>query len=261
VRGSGKRRLGVVALVLVALVVPAATIVAAQPPPSEQDPAEVRRLADEILARDEFQPPEPTLLERIGDWLGDLFPGDSNSGDGGSEGSGSGGAGAAGGGGSGVLTTILLVLAVVGVGYVVFVLVGQPRRRRPERDDDPALEIEPHRSAGEWLAAAEQAEAEGRWKDGLRARFRALVEELLDARIVPEVAGRTSGELRGDVQANLPAAGPAFALAVDLFDRAWYGDLPTGPEEALQFSAAATAVVAEVPRRPAPAPEPVEVEA
>jgi hypothetical protein len=250
--------LGLLAVV-VALVAPAVASLAAEPPPSGQDPAEVRRVADEVLGRDEFQPPEPTLLERLRDWLGDLFPGDSTSGDGGS-GSGSTSAGAAGTGGSGVLTSILLVLAVVGVGYIAYVLLRQPRRRRRSDDDDPEVELEPRRSAGEWLTAAEQAEAEGRWKDGLRARFRALVEELLEARVVPEVAGRTTGELRADVAAGVPAGAAAFAAAAELFDRAWYGDLPTGPDEAQRFAAAAATVGAEVARRPTPEPALAEVE-
>lgn len=255
----GRRLVGAL-LLAAALVLPSAagTVVAAEPPAPTHEPEDVRQLADDVLARGEFQPPERTLLERFFDWL---LPGDSGSGDSGSGGSGDAQAGAAGTGGSSALTSILLVVAVVAVGFIVHVLIRQPRRARSDDDDDPAPEVEPHRTARQWSSAAEEAEAAGRWKDGLRARFRALVEELTEGRVVPEVAGRTTGELRADVAAGLPAAAASFAVAAELFDRAWYGDLPTGPEESRRFAAAAAAVLAEVPRRPTAPPEPVEVEA
>lgn len=255
----GRRRAGLVALVVAVLAVPvAASTVAAEPPASTHDPDDVRQLADDILDRDEFQPPEDTLLERFLDWL---VPGDSDSDGSSGDGTGSGGEASAGSGGSSAFTSILLVAALVAVGYVASILLRQPRRRRPDDDGDPEVELAPHRTARQWLAAAEQAEAEGRWKEGLRARFRGLVEELTEGRVVPEVAGRTTGELRVDVAAGVPAAAAAFGEAAELFDRAWYGDLPTGPDEARRFAAAAAAVLAEVPKRPAPAPEPVEVDA
>lgn len=238
--------------VVLALVVPAA---GAEPPPLEHDPQDVRQLADEILERDEFQPPQRSILQRIGDWLQDLLGGDS--GDGGGSGS-SAEAGGAGAGGSSVFTVVLFVLAVVAVGYVVLVLLRHPRRRRVIGDDDLAVELEAHRTARQWAADAQRFEAEGRWKDGLRCRFRALVEELVDERVVPELAGRTSGELRLDVRAAVPAAADRFDEAATLFERAWYGDLPTGPEEAGRFAASAEAVLAEA-ARPVSRPEPAGV--
>lgn len=228
------------------LLVPAA---GAEPPRSTHDPAEVRQLADDILARDEFQPPQRSVLESIGDWIGDhLVPGDSN-GDGGGSGSTSGGPSAGGSGGSGILTTILFVVAVAALGYVAWLLVQQPRRRRRLTDEDPAAEVEAHRSAREWSDLAARYEAEGQWKDGLRCRFRALLERLVDGRVVPEVAGRTTGELRADVHTGLPAAGAEFDAAAELFDRAWYGDLPTGADEAGRFAGSAAVVLAELDRR------------
>lgn len=239
-------------LAVVVGVVPAA---GAEPPSPVHDPAAVRELAEEILDRQEFQPPEPTLLDRIADWIGDriddVLPGSSDGGNLAGP--------TAGAGGSSVLTSVLLVLAVVAVGWIIWRLFSQPRRRRVA-EEEPPTEIEVHHSAEEWAEQALGHEAEGRWKDGLRCRFRALVERLADEGLVPERAGRTSGELRLDVADSLPAAADAFGRAADLFERAWYGDLPTGAEEATRFADAAAAVLAEAGRhRSRPAADPVEV--
>jgi hypothetical protein len=197
------------------------------PPPPRHDPEEVRELADRILARDEFQPPSETLLERIARWIADLFDG--------------GGGGTTtpfsfGTGGSVVFTLLLLAVAIVAIVFVVRALLGRPRRKKQAPEPEPEAEVEVVRSVDEWTEAAQRHEAAGQWKDGLRCRFRALVVRLTERGIVPEIAGRTSGELRADVRAVVPPAGPDFDGAAELFDRAWYGDLPTGPEEARRFA-------------------------
>lgn len=237
------RRLLVVAAAVLAALVPSA-VATAEPPPLEHDPEDVRQLADDILDRREFQPPERSLLERLADWIEDLLGGDSG-------GSGPERSANPGTGGSSPLTVVLLALAVAAAGYLAYHLLRHPRRRRRDEDDDVAVEVEAHRTARQWLAEAERLEAEGRWKQGLRCRFRSLVEQLVDEGVVPELAGRTSGELRADVTAVAPAAAAPFAEAAELFDRAWYGDLPTGADEARRFAAAAVATLAEVAGRPA----------
>ena len=246
IAGAGLSFVGLLGLGLV--VVPRA---GAEPPTPAHDPAAVRELADEILARDEFQPPDPTLLDRIFDWIDDhLIPGDGD--DGGSR------ASLPGTGGSGIVTAVFLVAAVVAIGWILRTLLRHRRRRRRRAEDDPATEIEVHRSASEWAEAAARHESEGRWKEGLRCRFRALVELLTDDGVVPEIAGRTSGELLDDVAAELPEAAEPFGSAVHLFERAWYGDLPTGAHEAAAFGAAADAVLGGLSQRRARR-EPAEV--
>jgi hypothetical protein len=42
----------------------------------------------------------------------------------------------------------------------------------------------------------------------------------------------------------MPEVAEAFDDAADLFDRAWYGDLPTGPDEAARFRSDAEQVLA-----------------
>lgn len=232
---------------------PLAPFAAGDPPPAQHDPAAVRDRADDILARDEFQPPEDSLLDGVWEWIVDhLIPGDSNGG--GSEGSGSEGSGGGGGGigaGQSVFTVILFVLAAVAIGFVVRSLLGRSLPKRADRPDPVAIDVEERRSADEWASVAERHEAAGDWKEGLRCRFRALVERLIATGVVPEIPGRTSGELRADVRASTPAAADAFGEAALLFERAFYGDLDTGPDEARRFAELAAQILttppAEVP--------------
>lgn len=213
----------------------------AEPPVPTHDPEEVRRLADEILARPEFEPPERSFLQRLADWvlrrLERLFGGD---GDGGFEV----GAGGGGAGGSSVFTIVVLVIAVVLVVVIVRALRGTWRRRARRPSEVLDVDVDVRRTADAWDALARQLERDGRWKDAIRARFGSLVERLVDRGLVADVPGRTSGEYRVDVRASLPEVADAFADAADLFDRAWYGDLPTGASEAARFSQDAELVLA-----------------
>ncbi len=205
-----------------------------QPPVPVHDPEDVRRLADEILARREFAPPERSFLHRAVDWilrqLERLFGG----GDG--DAPGVGGESVGGAGGSAWFTLLLLVLAAVLVVVVLRALSGTWTGRRRKEDDPLDIDVDERRDAAAWDDLARRLEAEGRWKDAMRARFGSLVERLAEVGVVADVPGRTSGEYRVDVRGTLPAAADDFARASELFERAWYGDLPTGPDEAERFA-------------------------
>jgi len=217
---------------LVSVVAVAARAVADLEPP-QRDPDEVGRLADDVLARSEFQPREPSLVDRALEWLGerlaDLFSRIFG----------------VGGGGSNAVGIALMVVAI-GAAAVLLArnLRGVPRRRRPDDDDEPWLAVDEVRDAPGWDEAAAAAEAAGDWRQGLRCRFGALTTRLGERGLLPPEPGRTTGEHRADVRRTLPAAGDDFAVAAELFDRAWYGGLPTGPDEAARFAAAAAAVLA-----------------
>ena len=193
-------------------------------------PEEIRDLADEILARSEFDQPEPGLLERIGTWIGDRIQGvlDFLTG-----------------GPIGWVLGLLVVAAAVAV-LARFLLGADWRRVLRRRRRAGALGPTRHevlqKTPSAWRAEAESLEADGAWKLALRCRYRALVGELLDERLVDPAAGRTTGELRQDVAANAPDRADAFAAASDLFDLAWYADRPTGPEESARFRELAASV-------------------
>jgi Domain of unknown function (DUF4129) len=198
---------------------------------------EVRR----VMAREEFQY-EKSWFDRLSDWIGRqlerLFGGDG----GGSVPAG--GSSFAGGIGS-VIAWILILAAVAAVVAVIaYVVLHRVRRVRDDDGPESEVEIEHRRSAREWEGDAARLEAEGDWKGALRARYRHLVRTLVDRRQLPDIAGRTTGELREDLAGTTPDAGDAFDTASLLFELAWYAHVPSGPEQSEQFRAAAQAVLA-----------------
>ena len=188
-------------------------------PPPTADPEEVRRGAEEILARPEFQEPPRSLYQRVLDWIGDRLA-DA--------------IGALISGGTGAVVAWVLLAVVVGVvGLLIVKAVQRDRRRRDGADDGPAIGVttDERRPAEAWSAEAERLEAEGRWREALRCRYRALVATLARTGVVEEVPGRTAGEYRTLVTRTKPPVAEPFAGATDLFERAWYGSEDTGPDD------------------------------
>lgn len=203
-------------------------------PPPTADPEGVRRGADEILARPEFQEPARSLYQRALDWIGDRL------------------ADAIGaliaGGSTGVIAWVFLALVVALVVWLVMRAVQRDAGRRGNRGG-PALGVEVERDerrpATAWLAEAERLEGEGRWREAVRCRYRALVATLAGRGVVEEVPGRTAGEYRTLVRAARPPVAEPFADASDLFEEAWYGPGDTGPEAGAAFRRLADRVTSE----------------
>lgn len=198
-------------------------------PPSERDPARVRELADRILAEGRYHRPPKSIPERIMSWVGEQIAKVFNA--------------LVGGGGGNVLAWVILVAAV---GGVIYLLVRYGRVSLPALapQDEAQVMVELTRSAGEWRREAERLEGLGRWAEGLRARHRALVADLVRRGAISDQAGRTAGEYVGDLRRTQPEAAPVLAAATELFEAAWYGGAHTGAAEAARFDALATEVLA-----------------
>lgn len=192
----------------------------ALPPPSH-DPEEVRQLADEILAQARYRQPARSPFDRASEWLFERF----------SELVGR----LAGGGGGAVVAWIILLAAVAGV---VLLLVRYGRVSLPvfAGGEERGVMVELTRTPAEWRSDAERLEAEGRWREGLLCRYRALVAELVRRDAIRDQAGRTAGEYVRDVAEALPDASAPFAAATELFEAAWYGGADTAAPEAARFA-------------------------
>lgn len=197
-------------------------------PEPDTDPAEVGRLADEVLARPEFQPEQKGLVERAFDWVGDTL-GDLLD-------------GLFTGGGNALLAWFILALIV---GAVAFLAVRLGRTVRADHAGVEERRRPPRRPPVEWLREAEEHEAKGEWRAALRCRYRALVGDLVARQLIPDVPGRTTGEYRREVADAAPAAAGDFAGATELFELAWYGHRPTGPDENARFRDLADRVLVE----------------
>lgn len=188
-------------------------------------PEEIRRLADEILARDEFRRPEPDLLDRaragvadlVGRILAEAFSGSAGS----------------------IVGWVVLAAAVAAT---VWFATRFGRTVTVDRRVGIRVEDVQRRTPAAWRAEAEGHEAAGAWKRALRCRYRALVGDLVAEGVLDDVAGRTTGEYRRDLTARSPDRAVAFAAATELFELAWYADRPTGPEENARFRALAVEI-------------------
>lgn len=198
-----------------------------EPPPASR--AEVRRAVHDVLDRPEFRQPKPSFLARARDWayeqiarlVGELANG-----------------------GRGAFVGWLVVGIALGVVGVLTWRFTRGMSRDPEVAAARAGVA--RRSGADWRADADAAERKGEWRQALRFRYRALVSDLAARGLVDEVPGRTTGEYRAEMARNAPAAAPGFGAASELFELAWYGNRPTGPDEAGRFRRLAGDVLVEV---------------
>ena len=205
----------------------------------QPDPSQVRAQVRDVMSRPEFSY-SPSIMERIGRWISDfldrLF------------GSSAGPSGTFGGGIGPFIAFLMILAAVVAVVGVVVYAVRHRLRRSVVEATPSTIEIEHRRRASDWGREAADFEAAGRWKEALRARYRELVRILIDRNQLPDVPGRTTGELRSDLAVSTPAASRAFDSASLAFELAWYADLPTGAEDNARFRRSAGEVLAAAPR-------------
>ena len=204
---------------------------AAPLPVPEQSPAQSRAKAKDILDRPEYRRPQPGVFQRVSQWFGDLvgrvlqslFT-------------------------SGAGSVVGLVVLGVAVALVALLVVRLTRtvQHMPVRPE-VAAPLDVQRTAPEWSRLAEEHERRGDWKAALRCRYGALVAELIARGLVGDLPGRTTGEYRADVARTLPEAADDFAVATDLFERAWYGDRPTGAEQSARFAERSASVLARAP--------------
>jgi hypothetical protein len=181
------------------------------------DPAEARGRAEEILARPEFQPDEPSWLERVVEWVFDRF-GDV----------------VGGAADNSVVGLVVLALVIAGLVFLATRLAGRVQRDRPVAAS--SVEVDHEKGPGHWHAEADRHEAAGRWKEAMGCRYRALVAELAERDAIDGLPARTTGELRAQVSAGCPAAGAPFGEASDLFDQVWYAGAPAGPEQSRELA-------------------------
>ncbi len=183
---------------------------------SNVSPEHVHRLAHAVLGRPEFQPAQPSLLQRglaavvrfIAHLLSRLSAG-------------------------GVGNYISLAAAILVVVVIVGLIVMAARTARRSARRLPRIESRQARpvTGAEWRAQAQIHEAVGAWREALRCRYRALVADLALAGLVEEVPGRTAGEYRHQLATAMPAGAVAFGTVTDLFESSWYGGGSTGPDE------------------------------
>lgn len=174
------------------------------------DPDEVRRTAEEILARPEYREPQPSMLDRalqaITDFLGRSFA-------------------ALTGGGAGSVVGLLVTGAVLALALWLLTRALRTSWSRSSRadaagvvqgtsaPDDPAV----------WDAEADRLVAAGDHRGALRCRYQALVADLVRAGAVDDVVARTPAELRRELAGRQPALDSVLDSVTERFEATWYG--------------------------------------
>lgn len=207
-------------------------------PDPAHEPAQAREAADEILSRPRYNwRDEPSILDRAGEWVARQL--------------------------SRLVSPLGIGGVPVWVGWLVlFLLVGlvawliyRSRAgwalggRARGASDGSRVVVAPGEEDMDWPSEVVRAEAEGRWRDAVRARYRVLVGELAAREVITDLVGRTAGEFVADVRQTAPGIAGEFAAATDVFEAVWYGGDPAGPEVRDRFVAVADQVL----RRTSPA--------
>jgi hypothetical protein len=193
-------------------------------PPSAHDPTAVRDLADQILSQARYDEPSKSIPERVMSWLGEQLTRLVE---------------ALAGGGDAFVTLLAWAILLGAAGAILYLLVRHGRLMLPAAsvDPEPVVMVELTRTAREWRDEADALEAAGRWEEGLRCRYRALVADLVRRGVIADQAGRTAGEYARDVALRQPDAAPSFSAATELFEAVWYGGASSGPAESERFRA------------------------
>ena len=85
---------------------------------------------------------------------------------------------------------------------------------------------QPTRSPAEWREEADRCLARGDQRKAVRARYRAVVGELVASGWLDDIPGRTEGEYRSEVHERHPELAAPFDELTRLFEGVWYGDEP-----------------------------------
>jgi hypothetical protein len=139
-----------------------------------------------------------------------------------------------------------LVVSVVGVVFLVVRNLPSRRFRRARGTDVVVTDEDRAQTAEQWRQEADRLAAQGNYREALRCRYRALVAELADRRLIDQVPGRTSGDYERAVRALVPEAAEQFSAVTRLFERCWYGHEPSDAKAQVVFDEAARAVIDEV---------------
>lgn len=175
-------------------------------PPIDIDADPARELARRELARAVYAAEEPSVIQRIVDWIDDRVDDLLRAAEGVSPG-----------GAWGVL--VVVVVAVLVVALVRW------RLGRFTRTASRAMPVlgAVVRTADEHRRLADDALAAGRFDEAVRETMRALVRGLEERAVLDPRPGRTAGEVAREVSVVLPPAGEAVAEAARVFDETIYG--------------------------------------
>jgi len=171
-----------------------------------RDPA--REAAKQELTNPVYHRDDPSLLDRVLNWLGEqldeLFAGLGHPFSGST---------------AGVVTGVIVALLAVGA---LWWRLGAPRRQA--RTTGSLFTARGPRTADQHRADAADHAAAGRWGDAVREQMRAVIRALEERALLDPRPGRTADEAATEAGRTLPAHAAALTAAARTFDDIAFGE-------------------------------------
>ncbi|MGH3313560.1 MAG: DUF4129 domain-containing protein [Streptomyces sp.] len=179
-------------------------------PPVTTPRTPAREAAERELSKPAYHENDPSLLQRLLDWLWDRVGALLSS-----------AAQATPGGWVG-----LTVLACAAVLLVIALRLRLGKLRPEPTSEGGTLFDERHRSAAGHRAAAETHASAHRWSEALQERMRAIVRSLEERALLDRRPGRTADEAAAEAARTLPDHAEALRAAAHAFDEVTYAKRP-----------------------------------
>ncbi|MFH9351551.1 DUF4129 domain-containing protein [Kitasatospora sp. NPDC017646] len=212
-----------------------------------RDPA--RDAARDELLNAEYHKNDPTVLERVVDWIWDHIDRAMGS--------------ISGDGTDGTTGLVLFLIVAAVIGAALWWRLGAPKRAA--RTVLGVYGTDGPRSADRYRADAAGHAAAGRWSEAVREQMRALVRALEERTLLDARPGRTADEAAAEAGRALPEHAAALTAAARTFDDVAYGErtadqaayqLLLDLDRTLERSRPVLAHAPAAPAGPAPTPTP-----
>ncbi|MEU4120020.1 DUF4129 domain-containing protein [Kitasatospora sp. NPDC028055] len=171
-----------------------------------RDPA--RDAARDELLKADYHKNDPSVLERVIDWIWDHI--DRALGD------------MSGGGTDGTTGLVLFLIVAAVIAAALWWRLGAPKRAA--RTDYGVYGADGPRTAAQYRADAAGHAAAGRWTEAVREQMRALVRALEERTLLDTRPGRTADEAAAEAGRALPEQAAALTAAARTFDDIAYGE-------------------------------------
>ncbi|WP_460524839.1 DUF4129 domain-containing protein [Flindersiella endophytica] len=176
-------------------------------PPIDIGRAEAADAAGRELSKGIYHQDDPSIPQRVIDWLSDWIERLLSEVDNASPGG---------------LTGLLIIVGLIVVAAIIVRWRVGPLARARKRASAMVF-TDGQRSAAEHRTAANAAAADGDFAVAIRERFRALVRELEERTLLDQRPGRTADEAAAEIARLAPQAGDTVRAAAGIFDEVWYG--------------------------------------
>jgi len=171
-----------------------------------RDPA--RDAARIELLNPDYHRHDPSVLQRVLDWIGEQF--------------GRAMAEVGSVSGNGVTGLVLFLIVAALIGAALWWRLGAPRREA--RSAAALFEAQGPRTAAQHRSAAAAHAAGGEWGEAVREQMRAVVRALEERTLLDVRPGRTADEAAAEAGRALPAHAAALTAAARTFDDVAYGE-------------------------------------